>query len=415
MELPSNDQALVDEFLQAPKYDPQPVIEMLRDNLWMGWPDQLILDFFQTVWEVNQSLSKEQRLRIVLVDMERPYKKIHVRQDWQKYYVDRNQFMAANIVRNLKDHARDNRHALFIVGWMHATGNLTEAGGDTIQSAAWHLRQTLGETHVFAVFPHCPVMANMGGVNGRLASGLFDSAFAALTNRPMAFPLARGPFGELPFDASLDYVTTNSYRAAFDAYLYLGPLENEIFSPLIPGFYTDAFVQELDRRYRLENGQGLAAAFGISKLDAENFIRWLSKTWGQPRREWSAFQLGPIDAWQHGGALANSVPKASWANAGYATPEASFQTMLWSAKSGDFDSFVTCCPPDRKPGAGEFNDLKGKVAATSAFSIVSTETNSAREVTLNVALQLVGDRQFKNGWIMKELEGKWRYVGSVIP
>lgn len=42
------------------------------------------------------------------------------------------------------------------------------------------------------------------------------------------------------------------------------------------------------------------------------------------------------------------------------------------------------------------------------------ETNSAREVILNVALQL-GDRQFKNGWIMKELEGKWRYVGSVIP
>ena len=45
------------------------------------------------------------------------------------------------------------------------TGLFTDA-----DAAANLLRETLGETNVFAVFPHSPVMANMGGVNGRASS-----------------------------------------------------------------------------------------------------------------------------------------------------------------------------------------------------------------------------------------------------
>jgi hypothetical protein len=300
LELPGNDQALVDQFLAAPKYDPQPVIEMLRDNLWMGWPDQPMLDFFKTVWEVNQVLPPEQRLRLVLVDMARPWQEIKARNDWRKYDVDRNQLMAENIVRDLREHAADPRHALFIVGYMHAPVNLAEVGGQPVKSAGWHLREMLGGTNVFAVFPHSPVMSNMGEVRGRLALGLFESAFAAMTNRPMAFPLDHGPFGDQVFDASLDQPTTDAFRRGFQGYLYLGPLEDEIFSPIIPDFYTDEFVGELDRRHRLMFGKGLVDAYDFERLDGPNFIRWMSRTWGQPRTEWSAAQLGPLNAWQLG-------------------------------------------------------------------------------------------------------------------
>jgi hypothetical protein len=150
------------------------------------------------------------------------------------------------------------------------------------------------------VFPHSPVMSNMGEIRGRLALGLFETAFAAVTNRPMAFPLDHGPFGRQVFDASLDQLTTDPFGQGFDAYLYLGPLENEIFSPLIPGFYTDEFVQELDRRHRLMFGKGLVEAYHFKQLDATNFIRWMSQDWGQPRAEWSASALGPLNAWQLG-------------------------------------------------------------------------------------------------------------------
>lgn len=314
MELPSNDQALVEQFLAATEYNPQPLIEMLRHNLWMGWPDQAMLNFFKAVWEANQGLPKEQRLRVVLVDMQRPWKAITKRGDWKKYDVDRNQFMADNVLKDLRLHSADPRHALFIVGYMHAMVNLTYPGGEPMKSAGWHLSQQLGETNVFAVFPHSPVIANMGGVNGRISLGLFETAFAALTNRPMAFPLDHGPFGEQIFDASIDDLTTDPFRNGYQAYLYLGPLEDEVFSPLIPGFYTDEFVQELDRRHRLMFGKGLVEGEGLKRLDAESFIQWMSGSWGQPRREWSVQSLGPLRAWERGSDWKNALIAAKLAH-----------------------------------------------------------------------------------------------------
>jgi hypothetical protein len=292
LEFPINDQPLMDRFLAEPTNDPLPVVEMLRDMFELGWPDQPTVEFCQAVWEVNQTLPKDQRLRIVLVDMERPWKKIQRREDWRKYDVDRNAFMAENILRDLHQPGHDQRHALFIVGWMHAMKHLTHPAGEPIGSAGRRLQEALGATNVLAVFPHCPVMANRGDVNGRLTLGLFETAFAAFTNRPMAVPLDHGPFGELPFDASMDFVTSDPYRAGFDAFLYLGPLEDEIMSPLVPGFYTDEYAQEVDRRSRLMSGKGL------DKADGASLVQLRSQWWGQPRRDWQA--LGPLNAWHYG-------------------------------------------------------------------------------------------------------------------
>jgi hypothetical protein len=299
MELPCHDQALVDRFLTTPHFDPEPILETLRDNLWMGWPDLPMLDFFRTVWETNQRLPLGQKVRIILVDMARPWNKVKERADWRQYEVDRDQFMAANIVRDLKEHQEDKRHGLFIVGYAHAMRNLAFPGGELRQSAGWHLQEKLGQDSVFAVFPHGPVMTNNGEASGRLALGLFETAFAAMGNKPLAFPLDHGPFGEQPFDADPEVLTTDPYSRGFQAYLYLGPLENELFSPLIPGFYTDDYVRELDRRVRVMEGKGLIAAGIVDKLDGPSFAAWMGREWGQSR-PWTAASLGPLDAWHFG-------------------------------------------------------------------------------------------------------------------
>lgn len=115
------------------------------------------------------------------------------------------------------------------------------------ESAGSLLVRQLGADSVYAFFPHKPVMTNAGAVHGRLALGLFDSAFAAIGNRPVAFPLSKGPFGDEPYDAEPDNPSAiGSYADGYSAYLYLGPLEKEIFSPLIPGFYTEEHVREMD-------------------------------------------------------------------------------------------------------------------------------------------------------------------------
>ncbi|MBN2181459.1 MAG: hypothetical protein JW715_06065 [Sedimentisphaerales bacterium] len=301
LELPSNDQELVDKFLAADECDTMPVIEMLRDNLWMGWPDQAMLDFFITVWMVNQNLETNERLRIVLVDMQRPWSKIEKRQDFGKYAVNRDKFMAENIINDMNEHPQENRNALFIVGVGHTSLNQKYFEGAPVMTAGWYLRQKLGPENIYAVFQHRCVQTNMGDVKGRLCMGLFESTFAAVGNKPMAFTLEKGPFGTEPYDADPDRPVSSKYKDGFDAYLYLGPLETEIFSPLIAGFYTDDFVKELERRSQVMYGKGWAEAYGLEKSNAASFINWMSNSWGKPRQKWQANILGPLDAWHRGG------------------------------------------------------------------------------------------------------------------
>ncbi len=54
-----------------------------------GFPDQPMLDFFVTVWTVNRGLDLGRQIRIVFVDIERPWEKIQKREDWAPYDVDR--------------------------------------------------------------------------------------------------------------------------------------------------------------------------------------------------------------------------------------------------------------------------------------------------------------------------------------
>ena len=197
-----------------------------------------------------------------------------------------------------------------------------------MKSAGWHLREKLGEAEVFAVFPHGPVMTNNGQVSGRIALGLFETAFAALGNKPMAFPLDRGPFGEQIFDADPERLTADPYGKGYQAYLYLGTLEDEVFSPLIPGFYTDEFVQELDRRARLD-GKGLLEAGIVNQLDGTSFAAWMGRSWGQPR-DWSIARLGPLEAWQYGSHWEDAMRKR------IPTPPATTGTVieLYDVRSG---------------------------------------------------------------------------------
>jgi len=295
MELPSNGQGHIDRFLAQTTCQSELVIQMLRDFFELGWPCQPTLDFFVAVWEVNQALPADKKLRIRLVDMPRPWEKIQKKEDWRAYDVDRDLLMAQNVLHDRRT-TYDRRNGFFIVGMGHAMEGLYCVDQTTPHpSAGWHLKQALGD-QLFTVFQHAPAMTNHGAVRGRLALGLIDTALAQLDDRPMAFPLAQGPFGELPFDGMPDANVYGRFADGYDAYLYLIPLEDEILSPLIEGFYSEAFMPEIDRRYRLMHGRPLFP--DVEALTPEKVIQMREASWGQPR-SWVR-NLGPKEAWQRG-------------------------------------------------------------------------------------------------------------------
>ncbi len=298
LELPAHAQHLMDKFLAAKQLDTQPIIEMLRETSLTGCPDQPLLDFFIAVWKTNQTLDAAHRIRIVLVDVPQPWKELIEEDNLYKYDTDHDKFMADNILQDLQRSA-DKRHALFIAGFAHLQ-NVKFPGSDLPQkSSGCYLRQALPE-QFYSIVQHGPILGRSMPNWGRTCLGLFDEAFAANGNQPIAFALANNPFGQQRFDldATRCTATEDRFCDAFDAYIYLGPLEDEISSPLIPKFYTDEFVKELDQRYRLMYGYGMVEKLRLAASDAKSFNEWIGKSWGQPR-DWKQF-LGPVTAWHDG-------------------------------------------------------------------------------------------------------------------
>ena len=204
MELPSNHQQNIDNFLIQNTCDKELVIQMLRDFFELGWPCKPTLEFFVAVWEVNQKLPSDKKLRIRLVDMQRPWEKIQKEGDWKAYDVDRDLFMAQNILKDRQSSRGKQRHGFFITGMGHAMEEFYYIDRVTPhESAGWYLKQALGD-QLFTVFQHVPVMTNRGSVSGRLALGLIDTVFAQLEDRPVAFTLQNGPFVTLAFDGMPD-------------------------------------------------------------------------------------------------------------------------------------------------------------------------------------------------------------------
>lgn len=293
LELPLNHQSNINDFLAQNTCEKEIVVQMLRDLFELGWPCKPTLDFFVAVWEVNQELPSDKKLRIRLVDMQRPWEKIQERKDWQQYDVDRDLFMAQNILKDRQSY-KYKRNGFFIVGMGHAMEELCYVDQATPrESSGWHLKQALGN-QLFTVFQHVPVMTNKGRVSGRLGLGLIDTAFAQLDDRPIAFTLRSGPFGTLAFDGMPDFNVYGDFRDGYDAYLFLVPLESEILSPLIEGFYSKEFTSEIDRRYRLMGGKLLHE----SLTTPEGVTAMRASFWGQPRG-WTR-SLGPENVWHYG-------------------------------------------------------------------------------------------------------------------
>ncbi len=125
---------------------------------------------------------------------------------------------------------------------------------------------------------------------------------------------------------------------------------------------------------------------------------------------------------RHAKALAKSSP---FTFAGYATPEASVQSMLWAGSIGDFKKFLAGCTPEqverfRNKMAGKSDDeiRRETIAWANAlvgYKITKKEVISADEVHLHIHAtpSAVGLHSGKVIVIMKKIGTEWKQAGDV--
>lgn len=296
MQMPANLQPQVDRFLAADSPDPALVLAMLHETGWMGTPDPGVLDLFMAIGNANKTLPREKRIRIVVVDQQRPWKLIQSPADLRAYDVVRESYMANNVLRHFVMNPGETRNAFFILDMNQAVKNLRWRSDESpVRSTGWRIADVLGE-HCYAISEHTPQLSERGSVSGRAARGLFDSAFLATDYKPAAIALANSPFGTEPFDAATDLDSSGFFQDAFDGYITLGKLDDEHSATLIENFFTADFLKEADRRHKLLFDRTLSEEIGFDDVDFERFMRWLGRTWGRPR-EWRD-HMGSMDAWR---------------------------------------------------------------------------------------------------------------------
>ena len=108
----------------------------------------------------------------------------------------------------------------------------------------------------------------------RMADGLWDSAFEARGNRPVAFSLKDNVLGATAYTGNQVHKAApgQTMYDANDAIIFLAPLESLHNTAMVDIIYTEAFKQELARRYRiLYNDTQLKQQFerdGVDNLEA---------------------------------------------------------------------------------------------------------------------------------------------------
>ncbi|MDR1763683.1 MAG: hypothetical protein LBR64_07005 [Dysgonamonadaceae bacterium] len=284
LELSKDAQPYLDTFYQNKTKDPSPIIKIFQQEELSGWNYRGMYDFLLDLWDVNRNLKN--KIKVVATDYQREfYQKITSKQQHDsisRIRLDRNEIMAETIVNTINN-SQDKRNSLFIVGCMHAyKSSALQIGSLLINglSAGYLLSEKLGNDNVFSIFTHTANGLNNGAILGKIRNGLFDYAFAENGNKPAAFDLKHSPFGKEMFDyGDIRFdIKTGTFADNFDGYIFLQSLQDEVQDAPLYELYTDEFVEEIKRRFKIA-GLEKETWFGVGNecLTKDVLVDYLNK------------------------------------------------------------------------------------------------------------------------------------------
>ena len=281
----------LDAYLESPTADRTLLSKAFQDDYsGYGWRYETYLDLLSTVWKINRALPEGRRIRVVGVDQPIYWEALHTRRDYDTFQdslVARDYFLYRTIVARLNGF-RDGTKAFFLTNTRHAYMRLRSREGRLHWNAAAFFdqhepgRALSVRIHNVTLYVEAPAptgarISTQGMERyvyrwARMEEGAWDRAFARNGNRPVAIPLGDNPFGRATYvgNIMLDVRADQTMADAYDALVFLAPLEQLRVSAHMDFFYTPAFREELKRRIRLLEGDGLAALLskeGVVTLD----------------------------------------------------------------------------------------------------------------------------------------------------
>jgi hypothetical protein len=320
--IPSNKQRHLDDYLAAAGDDPRLLHPAFQDDAnGLGFNYKTYFDFLRTVREVNQALPPEGRLRVVAVGSPTWWCEVQTPRDldqFRKSLASYDHHMYASI-RDELDAFRSQRKGLFLTNTRHAYKGIKRRDGQFFWNAGtffaqWHPGKTYSIRFHNATLSVLRVKEPVAGAAKtaegrerldyqfvRMARGLWDSAFQALGDRPVAFPIAGNVFGAEPYigNHQAEALPGQTMQDAYDAVIFLAPLDKLRQTALLDSLLTPAFREELKRRHRLLYTEAQLGEL-VKRHNARDLDDYLTKAFvARPEGPLpQARALGPIDEWK---------------------------------------------------------------------------------------------------------------------
>jgi hypothetical protein len=263
----------IDSYLDSVPEDRSLLYPVFQEDLGgTGWPLKSYIDLMHTIYKVNQTLTKERRLKIIAVNAPTYWPIIKTFKDvelYRKTLVGNDYTMYKTILKEM-DGFGSGRKGIFLTNTRHAYKGIKDRQGKYFMNCGTffynrHPAKTYSiRFHNLALLIKKKRNLKPGEILStagmerivfkwvRMEKGLWDSAFDFLGNRPVAFPLKDNVFG------NADYVGNHVHIAApgqtmynaNDAIIFLAPLDKLHNSAIVDVIYTSKFKKELVRRYR---------------------------------------------------------------------------------------------------------------------------------------------------------------------
>jgi len=260
------------------------------------------LELLSAIRAANRASPPKEQLRVRAVSNAVDWESITTSAELERFQeslAERDEDMYRLILAEL-DGFRSGQKGVFLTNTRHAYTGVRKASGDFFWNTGTLFRQRHpGKTCSIRI--HDVTLAIERAVSdpsgprtaqgledvqyhwARVDGGRWDRAFAAHGNAPVAVPLLGTSFGRAPYlgNHQLEAASGQTMADAYDALVFLAPLERLRQSAALPGLYAPDFLPELARRYRLMRTEAeLAsemqeqAATTLEELIARTFVEW---------------------------------------------------------------------------------------------------------------------------------------------
>jgi len=317
-----NQQPALDEYFESKVDDLKFLYPAFQNDFsGTGWPYKTYFDLLQTIWKINSTLPVQDRFKVIAVNAPTYWKEINTPKDIDLFRLSLagNNYTMYKIILSYLDNFKSGEKGIFLTNTRHAYKGIKNRENKYYWNCGtFFYLHNPGKT--YSVHFHninlsfegkkevdSKILKTTEGLENvivkwvRMENGLWDSAFEIFGNTPIAFDLKDTPFGKAEYIGNhmLDIASGQKMYNAYDALIFLAPVEKLRQTAMVDFIYTEEYKHELERRskflYTEEQIDKILNDYGLKSLREfiDNYFIYKPEIL-QPL----AKEIGPLEAWK---------------------------------------------------------------------------------------------------------------------